>query len=107
VAEGVVVVLVLVASQDAVDTTANHLQERVLGQIRVAGVVEGPGEGQGESDALVELADGQQPSIAGELTRRQFDDEWRAEEVEDLRPATWYTPGLSPGLQNRPGGSTA
>jgi hypothetical protein len=30
----------------------------VLGEVGVAGVVEGVGEGPGEPDALVELADG-------------------------------------------------
>jgi hypothetical protein len=39
----------------------------VLGEVRVAGVVEGFAEGPGEPDALVELADGQQPGIAGQL----------------------------------------
>jgi hypothetical protein len=39
----------------------------VLGQIRVAGVVQGVREGPGEPDALIELADGQQAGVAGEL----------------------------------------
>jgi hypothetical protein len=30
-------------------------------------VLHGGGEGPGESDAFIELADGQQPGIAGEL----------------------------------------
>jgi hypothetical protein len=37
----------------------------VLGQVRVAGVIEGVGEGPGEPDALIELADGEQPGVAG------------------------------------------
>jgi hypothetical protein len=57
-AEGVVVVLVRVAGQDAVDAGPDHLQERVLGEVGVAGVVEGAGEGPGEPDAPIELADG-------------------------------------------------
>ena len=57
VAEGVVVVLVCVAGQDAVDAGPDHLQERVHGEFRVAGVVQGAREGLGEPDALVELAD--------------------------------------------------
>jgi hypothetical protein len=75
VAEGIVVVLVLVASQDAVDAGTDHLQERVLGQVRVAGIVEGCGEGPGQADALVELAEGEQPGVAGELARRRLDDD--------------------------------
>ena len=50
-----------------IDPGADHLQEGVLGQVRVAGVVEAVGEGPGEADALVELADGKQPCVAGEL----------------------------------------
>jgi hypothetical protein len=52
-----VVVLVFVAGQDAVDATADHLQEGVLGKVGVAGVVESIGESPREPDALIELAD--------------------------------------------------
>jgi hypothetical protein len=95
-AEGVVVVRVLVAGQDAVDAGADHLQEGVLGQGRVTGVVQGVGEGPGESDALVELPDGKESGVAGELPRRGLDDERLAEEAEDLRPGGGYTHGWSP-----------
>jgi hypothetical protein len=44
-------------------------QEGVLREIGVAGVIERVGEGPGQADVLVELADGQQPAGAGELTR--------------------------------------
>jgi hypothetical protein len=91
VAEGVMVVLVLVAGQDAEDTGPDHLQEGVLRKVGVAGVVEGVGESPGEPDALVELAEGEQPGVAGQLSRRRLDDERRAEEVQDLRPGEWYT----------------
>ncbi len=66
-AEGIVIVLVFVAREDAVHAGADHLQKRVLGEARVAGVVEGLGEGPGEPDALVELPDGEQTGVAGEL----------------------------------------
>jgi hypothetical protein len=46
-AEGVVVVLVLLAGEDAVDPGPDHLQERMLGEVGVAGVVEGVREGPG------------------------------------------------------------
>jgi hypothetical protein len=61
----------------------------VLGQLGVAGVVEGVGEGPGEPEALVELAEGEQPGVAGELTRQWLDDKRCAEEVEDLGPVAW------------------
>ncbi len=41
------VVLVLLAGQDAIDAGADHLQEGVLGPFRVAGVVKGIREGLG------------------------------------------------------------
>jgi hypothetical protein len=90
-----------VAGQDAVDPGADHLQEGVLHEVGVAGVVEGSGEGPGEPEALVELADGQQPGVAGQLVRRRLDDERRAEKVEDLWPGGGYTHRLPPRL--RPG----
>jgi hypothetical protein len=60
---------------------ADHLQEGVLDQVGVAGVVEDVGEGPGEFDVLVELADGEQPGVAGELARRRLDDERRADKL--------------------------
>ena len=74
-AQRVVVVLVLVAGQDAVNARPDHLQERVLGEVRVTRIVQGRGEGPGEPDALIELADGEQPGVAGQLTGRRLDDE--------------------------------
>jgi len=75
VAEGVVVVLARFAGQDAVDAGLDHLREGALGTVGVAGVIEGFGNGTGRADALVELADGEQPGVAGELTRRRLDNE--------------------------------
>jgi hypothetical protein len=39
----------------------------VLGEVGVAGVVQDIGEGPGQADALVKLADGEQPGVAGEF----------------------------------------
>jgi hypothetical protein len=61
----------------------------VLGEVGVTGVIERLGKRPGEPDALVELADGQQPGVAGQLTRRRLDDERRVEEVKDLGPGSW------------------
>jgi RNA polymerase sigma-70 factor (ECF subfamily) len=36
-------------------------------EVRVAGIVEGAGKRPGQADALVELAGGEQPGVAGEL----------------------------------------
>jgi hypothetical protein len=59
--EGIVVVLVLVAGEDAVDPAADHLPEGMLRKVGVAGVVSRVGEGPGEPDALVELGMGSSP----------------------------------------------
>jgi RNA polymerase sigma factor (TIGR02999 family) len=45
-----VVVLVLVAGEVAIDAGPDHLQELVLGEFRVTGVVQGLGEGPGQAD---------------------------------------------------------
>src|SRR5262249_37694014 len=106
-AEGIVVVLVLVAGQNAVDAGADHFQQGMLDERGGAGVIEGIGEGLRESDALIELADREQPGIAGELTGRRLDDERGAEEVERLGPGRWYTHRLSPGEGKKLVGSPA
>jgi hypothetical protein len=72
----------------------------VLDSFRIAGVIEGVAEGPGEPDALVELADGEQPCVAGELAGRRLGHERRTEEVQDLWPGGGYTHGLSPGGQD-------
>jgi hypothetical protein len=98
-AQGVVVVLVRVAGEDAGDAGPDHLHEGVFGQVGVTRVVEGVGEGPGEPNALVKLADGQQAGVAGELALGWLDDEGPAEEVQDLRPGRRYTHRLSPGRE--------
>jgi hypothetical protein len=45
----------------------------VLGEISVAGVIEGLGKSPGQADARIELADGKQSGIAGELAGRRLD----------------------------------
>ena len=42
-------------------------RDGVLGKVRVGGVIECLGKSPRQSDALVELADGKQSGIAGEL----------------------------------------
>jgi hypothetical protein len=58
----------------------------MLREARIAGVVDGFGKSSRQPDALVELADGEQPGVAGQLAWRRLDDERGAEEVQDLRP---------------------
>ena len=67
-------------SISVIDAGADHIQEGVTRKVGVAGVVERFGGGPGEPEALVELADGQQPGIARELPRRWLDHQRRAEE---------------------------
>ena len=64
--QGVVVVLVLVIGEDAVDPLPDHAQERLLGERRIASVVEGGGELFGEPDLLIELPDREEPGVAGQ-----------------------------------------
>jgi len=56
--EGVVVVAVFVASQDAEDTLANHLGKGVLGLIRVPWVLQAINETLGKADLAIELPQG-------------------------------------------------
>src|SRR5262249_39407159 len=61
-----VVVLVRVAGQDAEDAGPDHLQEGVLGQRRIARVVEHRGELLRQADARVELPQRQQAGVGRE-----------------------------------------
>jgi hypothetical protein len=70
-----VVVLVRVRGQDVVRAGADHLQERVLREAEVAGVVQGAGVGPGQAEALVERADGEQSGVAGELALTRLKNE--------------------------------
>ena len=80
------VVLVRVAGEDAVDAGLDHLPEGVLGAVGVAGVVESIGEGPREPEALIELAEGEQPGVAGQWACRRLKDQRGAEKVHDLGP---------------------
>jgi hypothetical protein len=73
-ARGVVAVLVRVGGQQAVHARPDHLQEGMLGEAGVAGIVQRRGKGPGQDDALVELPDGEQPGVAGKPARRWLDD---------------------------------
>src|SRR5262249_243325 len=62
---------------------------RIIQSLRRAAAGRGPpARGSGhlgrDRPCGVEWADGQQPGVAGELTRRQIDHEWGVEEVEAL-----------------------
>jgi hypothetical protein len=57
-----VAVPVRAASEDANDAGAGPLGEAVLREASGAGVVQSLGEGAGEPDVLVELADGSSPA---------------------------------------------
>src|SRR5262245_34241094 len=78
------------------DTGAGPSPEGVLGEARVAEVVESVGNNPGEPDALVERADGLQPGIAGELAPRRLDDEWRAEKPRTCGQAAGRLSGCLP-----------
>ena len=65
-AEGVVVVLVFVAGEDAEDTHADHVEEGVFDASGIAGIVECVGERYAEADTVIELSQGEQTGIGGE-----------------------------------------
>src|SRR5262249_33149758 len=89
-AQGVVVILVLVGGQDAVDAAADHLQEGVRGEVGVAWIRQGGSEGLGKGELLIELAQGQQAGVAGEGGAGRLNDDGRAEEIEGLLPDGVY-----------------
>src|SRR6185369_10892462 len=96
----------LIAGQDAEDAHADHLQERVLGQLRIARVVEHRGEPLRQADAVVELSQRQQAGVRRErsLGHLDPDGQW-LEKVELKQTSRWYTHWLFPGDGARPGGS--
>ena len=53
-----VVVLVVVASQDAIDASSDHLQDGVDDVGRIVSFFDGFGESLGQADLLIELPDG-------------------------------------------------
>ena len=91
VAEHVVVVLVGVVGQDAVDPHADHFQKGMRARLGVAGVVEGGGKLSGQAELLVQLPDRQQPRVAGQLSLLRLDDNGLTiEEIERHLPIRLY-----------------
>lgn len=90
------VVLTLVAGEDAVDAGADHLPQGVLDEVRVTAILKDVGEGSGETDALVKLPDRKQAGVAGELARGALDNHGEGKEGEGLLPSRLYTHGASP-----------
>ena len=88
------VVLVLVVGEDAVDAGADHVQEGVVDLVRIAAVVEGGGEGMGQTDVGIELAHQEGTRIAGTSRSRRLDEDGQAKEIEAvsldrLYPHSW------------------
>ena len=82
-AQGVVVVLILVIGEDAIDPLPHHGGERLSDEGGDAGVIERGGELIGEADLLVELPHGKESGIARDRGGRDFDlDGARREEIE-------------------------
>ena len=69
-AQHVVVVLVGVVGEDAVHPHSGHLQEGMIDVADMSPVRQGFGKLPCQTDPLVELAERQQPGIAGNLFRR-------------------------------------
>jgi hypothetical protein len=86
VAEGVVIGLIGVAGEGAVDAAAPHVQGGVLDEVGVARVVQGSGGGLGQAELFVGLAEGQQAGIGGGLSGGGLDDDGGGEEIQGLLP---------------------
>jgi hypothetical protein len=85
-AQGVVVVLIFVAGEDAVEAGTEHFEDGVLDEPGVAGVVEGGSKVPGEAELFVELADREQPGIAAETGIAGLDDDGAVgEKIEEER----------------------
>jgi hypothetical protein len=90
VAERVVIVLVFVPGEDAIDPLPDHRQQGVRGLLPA--VIERRRELPRQSDPFVKLADDQEPCIRGEPAGRVLDDDrFLTEEAKTLRPHTVYT----------------
>src|SRR5262249_61024416 len=92
--EGIVVVLVFVASEDAVQAGAEHLLAGVLDQ---AGVVQGGGELRGEAEAFIELADREQAGVGGQQGRGGGDRDGKGGKSQRRRRSGVYTHGKTSG----------
>jgi hypothetical protein len=81
-AKGIVVVLVLVVGEDAVDAGADHVQEGVVDLVGIAADVEGGGESMGQANVVIELAHREGARIAGKSRLRRLDEDGQAKEIE-------------------------
>ena len=71
--ERVVVVLVFVIGEDPVDPLADHAQERLLDEDRMAAIVESGDELLNEPERLIELPHRRKPRVVGQGGRRNLD----------------------------------
>ena len=72
-----------IVGEDAVDPLPHHTQEWLLDKLGIAHVVESVGELLGATDLLIELADGQEPGVAGQRRGGDLDlKRSRWEEIE-------------------------
>src|SRR5580692_7550547 len=91
-AKCVVIVLVLIVGEDAIDARACHFKEGVRYQFEIAGVVQGLSELLGEVQTLVELAEGEQPRIASQQGSGRLNDDGQIiQKREGSLPRRLYT----------------
>ena len=95
--ERVVVVLVFVTGEDAEDAHTDHVDEGVVDEIGIAGIVEGLGELVGQADAMVELPQRQQSGVRGQGGVGGLDmDGQRREKIEvEERSSLYIHDGLA------------
>ena len=71
--QGVMVVLVLVVGEDAIDSLSHHAQQRMPSKKLVSTVLKRCSELFGKPDMVIKLPDGQEAAVARERRWRNLD----------------------------------
>src|SRR5262245_16686445 len=86
-AQRIVIVLVLVASHDAIQPRPQHFREAMSNQLWSATIIQCVDEALGKTDGLIKLTEGQQSGIAGEICLTWLDNNRRRrEKIEHTLP---------------------
>src|SRR5712691_7619946 len=96
-AQGVVIVLIFIAGENAEDARARHFEEGMLAKRGNAGVLQGAGKRLRQTNLRVELPQRQEPRIAAQLGIRGFYNNGQlAPKIESHLPRSLYTHNRPP-----------